>query len=282
MVKGSTYFLLLFLAISALFSCTESAKPKKNQVVHLYSDFLAASDSTIFINFEKKWNIQVFIHHISIDSLRNKIATSTTNSGADMVLISEPSFLNELESYKWLYRPKNGISDGSWQRICLDPFVFEYNHDTLAFYTTYGQILRDKRAKVSFGSNSINKKLLINGLHNLYPRYSISKIEKVFFGRDSILRDDYRKVHILLNSEVEPKKKTKTVFPDQNYNGSFGKTAGMGVVRNAQNMANSLLLFTHCQQEDWRKKIAQKNNCFEILNKDRNKQRNPLFHQNNY
>jgi hypothetical protein len=199
-------------------------------------------------------------------------------SGIDLVLLSNPLDLLELNKKACLYLPK-GESD-YYQALLNDPYVFLFPNDTIPLFTSYGQLFRNDRININPASSANQNEWgnLIGGLIKKYPKNKQSDIYQKILRCDTLIGKDVKYMKIVPYSTVIDKK--QITFPDQYYKGAVGKISGIAVVRNGKHLSNAILLYEYCKNEWWRKKLAEKMKLFPVLPEESAKKEEIiLFHE---
>ncbi|MFA7272654.1 MAG: hypothetical protein WC044_02245 [Crocinitomicaceae bacterium] len=264
------------LLLLSNFGCVEKAKVNSSQVIHLYTDLPNSLDSTLFDNFKKQTKIRVFVHHASAKFILDKLLTEKYESQIDAVLFRNGLSLIELADTNVLMKHDTNF----WQPLFSDPFVFVFPLDSVSLFSSYGQIIRSDRARVdpSLIKNYNQWGNLIPSLKKNYPIYSMNEIQNKILYSDSLSGEEVQRVQIVPYSSIKNHK--NSVFPDQLYKGAIGIIGGIGVIRQCANRANALELYYYCQNETWRKKLANNLHLFPILSPEENKSNTVILFQN--
>ena len=274
-------FYLSSASLLLVSGCVENVKENSKQSIHLYTDLSNSLDSTLFDNFEKRTNIHVYVHHSSSIEILQKLKTEKWESNMDAVLLSNALDLIELNEEN-LFSKTAGIAgndDFNWQALFSNPFVFTFPKDSVNLFKSYGQLFRNDNSRVGTAQIKSFDRWgnLIPALKKNYLIYSLSQIQGQILYSDTLNGTNIKYVEIAPYSFH--KNKSKIVFPDQFYKGSVGIIGGIGLIKQSKNRANASILFEHCRNITWRKKLAQVIDLFPILSPEENKSRQILLYQ---
>ncbi len=96
-------FVLIVPLLLIVSSCTiQKAKPNIKQSIIIASDCLYLKDTLLFRQFIKNSNIKVYIQHLPVESIIQKIEDENQNTHFDMVLLKSVSDIYFLEKKQFL------------------------------------------------------------------------------------------------------------------------------------------------------------------------------------
>jgi ABC-type thiamine transport system substrate-binding protein len=277
MNKKVISILLAILFVAS--ACVETVKENSFQTIHVFTDLPDSLTNNLFDKFEKQTNIKVFFHYGSSKYILDNLKTQKWKSQADAVLLSNALDFIELTGENALQAHANDEDTIYWQPLFQNPFVFHFPEDSIPLFTSYGQLIRNDKARVDATNIQSFDKWgnLIPCLKKNYLIFSLEEIQGKILYSDSLKGRDILQVQIAPYSHFSPK--DKIVFPDQFYKGAYGIIGGIGLIRQAKNRSNAQLLYDYCQMISWRKKLAKKIKLFPILDSEGNKARNVLLYQ---
>ena len=134
---------ILFLTLAVfLTSCSiEELNVIKKQTLTIASDYLYASDSSLFKDFSRKTNIKVKIIHLHADSISKKIFQNPLNVDFDMLMLSDIVTLNNIKNKNLLqkFSDEDDISNSNGYILLtgVDPIVYCSNRKVSGDSTSY-------------------------------------------------------------------------------------------------------------------------------------------------
>lgn len=242
----------------------EEAKPSKKNKLIIASDFLKSADAILFNDFTRKNNIQIKIVFLSADSIKKSLNRDGFNSNFDLVFVKSLQSVKELNSVSFHHISKSNIKqslskfsafqNNTWFSVGIDPFVFSFIPDTLAYPKTYSEL--GKECKFSCLKSTKNKVLFahVKYLSKKTPNYYISwkksfqkNLTPFITGSDSLPSQQFLLINwseYINNPLFKSNKKRKIDF-DINYpNGLFADRKCIALVLEAKNFKNALLFMS--------------------------------------
>ena len=261
-------------------SCAEKVETSRIRTLHLYSDVLDGGDEDLFYYFEKNNKVDVRIHCLPFNELLKRLQKQRYSTNIDMVLLGEPSDFKKLQERNYLFLSK--FTDEVWQPLVVDPLVFLFDNDSTQNFTTYGQIARSDnvllKPSVLLKTSYLNE--TFKQLEKIYSEVSQSTWQKHIVNQDSIIPKKTEIIRWSFHSELRPEEFRFGLYPDQSFFGALGKSIGLGIIHNCQNLVEAKKLYDWCEKEMWRAKLGRKTNMFPIISQESNKDRYPYVYQN--
>ena len=265
-----------FFIICIFSACTiEVARPSKKQEIVIASDCLESKDVILFQSFEKTFGIQVKIHHVSAESIKQLLLNEGVETEIDVVILASTYSMYLLDNSNLLHvlkkekfpkqLEKNFRSKKStWAGIGIDPYVVAVSKDTSnkiveykdlleksnTFYSLqtadfwnpfYASIAQRMGKKNKRNSADWIKKMRENAKEFISMNDTIAS-NSIFFSSYSVLN-------------LKKDKKLKLIFPNQLTGGSYYNMACFGIVKQARNYENSIVFFRYLLNESVNKRL---------------------------
>ena len=283
-------FIVLF-SISLLSSCSipEVQESKKGSLI-IASDFLSSKDSTVFRNFEKSTKINVYIKHLSTDSIIKHLKHFGYNSKFDGVLLfssysmnrlSNLDFLNDLpaqfsEQPIALRSPKN-----DWICVGFDPYVIDFG-DSTTEKISYNELTYEKRWKTEL-SKEQSAAFYASVLHQ-FGRKQLAKsmtwLQAMKNHELSSQNDSLSIANFTLNRHsIAKTKKSNFIIPNQEKIGVFYDGIGIGIITHSRKYTELERLINYLMIRHNNQEIMAKLNLFPAENPDN---RSAHGYQNEY
>ena len=146
----SKFLLPLFLGLVLVACKIEEAKPEISKKLVIASDFLEPKDTTLFIEFSKKYAIHVEILNLSAEKIAQRLEKDVFNSSIDLVFVKSLQSVKIIENIQ--FQKLNSIvlrekipslkvfKNNNWLVAGLDPFVFSCIPDSSNTAKTYSDL----------------------------------------------------------------------------------------------------------------------------------------------
>lgn len=253
-MKRCVFFWLL--GISILSSCYyEVAKPAIKKHVHLASDVLTVSDSLLFQSLWKFKQIDVHIHHMSIDSLSETLKKEGLLTRIDLILFSsiEDGLTFEKQGYlQTIYQgeqlPQNLLQHFSASKKLLgfgyNPYVVMQERSDSIPIVNYADLQKDRKWNTKSQGHLLPFFAGIqSGFSNQKPNL-FSDWLKRFLNQESIASDSLSNSTVSFGrytDYVNNQKKSQIIrFPNQQQKGVYADMVVAGIVRQARNYTIAL------------------------------------------
>ena len=256
------FCILIFLVAACR---VEEAKPSKKNKLIIASDFLKSADEILFNDFTKKNKFQIKIVFLSSDSIKKTLNRDRFNSNFDLVFVKSLQSVKELNAVSFHPISKSNIKQSftkfrafrnkTWFSIGVDPFVFSFIPDTLAYPKTYSEL--GKEHKFSCLKTTNNKVLFahVKYLSKKTPKYYISwkksfqkNLSPFIVYSDSLPSKQFLLINWseLLTNPIFKKNSKRKIDFDINYpNGLFADRKCIAIVLEARNFKNALLFMNY-------------------------------------
>jgi len=246
-------FLLPLLIGVILVSCNiEEAKPEINKKLVIASDFLEPKDTTLFIEFSKKYAIHVEILNLSAEKIAQRLEKDVFNSSIDLVFVKSLQSVKILENIP--FQKLNSIvlhekipslkvfKNNNWLVAGLDPFVFSYIPDSSNTAKTYSDLTNNFSWSSPQSIDEFSVLLAHRGSHSKNDaKWKKGFIENnVAFnsGNDSVQNTQFLVVKnsfLVKNKFLKNNGKRVIFFPKENSQGCYADRWCIAIVDQAKN-----------------------------------------------
>jgi len=251
---------ILFIFFLVISSCTiESAEEPAEKKLFIASDYLHEKDSILFIDFERKMNIDVHIIPIQTEELISRLEQQGLNSGIDVIMVKSLYHLHKLNKHNLLHpiyfekqldHQVSAYSSWKFHYVALgvDPFILAHNPHYSKRFNNYEDLMRFKfvtalgnSETVPFLSSALRKENKVNG--NIWIKTFCSNSIDINSTTDSLLMQevilttysDFKK-----NNFTDNRFKNKSsFFPNSNGKGTLFNVRSISIVNQAQNYVNA-------------------------------------------
>ncbi len=242
---------LLFMVLGILSACHyEVAKPPKIQHVHIASDALTSSDSTLFKSLKKFKHIDVHIHHLSLDSLEELLSEEGIATQIDMVFFTSIEeglkFEKKGRLQTILYEeklPRSLIKHVSPSKklvgIGYNPYVVKQKRSDTTLVVTYADLSLKKKWQ------SCERNHLLPFLAGVQSGYKYQKATLFSAWVDRFINQQSTNTDSISNSTVSFGRLTACAsillpsqrihFPNQQLKGCYSDMVVAGIIRQAKN-----------------------------------------------
>ena len=256
-------FLLPLLIGVILVSCNiEEAKPEINKKLVIASDFLEPKDTSLFIEFSKKYAIHVEILNLSAEKIAQRLEKDVFNSSIDLVFVKSLQSVKILENIP--FQKLNSIvlrekipslkvfKNNNWLVAGLDPFVFSCISDSSNTAKTYSDLTNNFSWSSPQSSDEFSVLLAHRDMHSKkdaeWKNRFIKNNEPFNTNNDSIGNTQFLVVKnsfLVKNKFLKNNEKRVIFFPKENNQGCYADRWCIAIVDQAKNYesAQAFLLY---------------------------------------
>ncbi len=142
------WFVPIFTLAALISSCGyEELSSTKKQTLTVASDYLHASDSSLFNDFTRKTNIKIKIIHLQSDSISKKVIQDPLNVEFDLIMVSDILTLETLQKKNLLQQFSEDLDKSSSKNYFsitgLDPLVFKSKRNIPNDSTNYQNLSKE-------------------------------------------------------------------------------------------------------------------------------------------
>lgn len=280
-------YLFLFLGI-VLYSCEiESAKPKKNKILVIASDYLKPSDSLLFQNFSNAKGIKVRIIHATPSKTIGKFRNEKFNTGIDLFMMKSMTSVLSFHKKEILHPLKKDIHFGEkdadyssekydYVGFGYDPFIVASPKSNPNIIRMYNDLTRHK-----FSTDLTNDELIpmFAPILEKMKRVDANKWVQKFFNsskKDSIFSDSIiRTLPVLTNYSAfyNPTNKSQfkekvCVFPNTKSTGTFYNLRTFAIAMQAENFDEATVFIHYFSEKNANRILNEKLNTIGINSKN--------------
>ncbi len=299
-VRFLLHLVLPFLLVAS--ACTvPSAKTENDRSVTIASDFLQEADTVLFSSFAKRNKIRIIIRPMNLDEISSEVANKGYNSGIDMVFsqntltpieLNKKGFLHDLMEPEQKMTSRNHYISyrHNFVGVGLDPFVFNFRHDSLRSELNYSDLRKtshfhalSKADQLSFLSpiRRRNDRIATFAWARDWSSASIQRPDEGPW-RDSLdfVLCKFSQLETIQDSSWQ-KYSGVPYFPNQSKSGLYFELTTVAIIRQAEHFTDAQKLLDYFQSPGFNATLNEKINRFPIYDYLNVRKEGPKFYPSN-